>query len=456
MHTTRSLLACAALLGACDRASPIADAHAQTAAAQTAPTTQTAQRMQTAQPTQPAPPAQDIANRPPADLNVVMISIDSLRADMPWNGYERPIAPFLTELASQAVNYTHAYALSSYTSQSVGGFLGGRLPGELRRDGYFFGTYPSRVLFFPERLHAAGIRTITANAHGYFRRGKAGFDQGFDVYEMVPGLHWNPTTDVDITGETHAALARRLLNDPANNRGRFFAWFHFMDPHDQYQAHPGFPSWGRRMRDRYDGEVTYTDAQVRSLITWIREQPWGARTAIIITADHGEGFGEHHHYRHGFEVWQNLIRVPWLFVMPGARPRRIDVNRSHLDLAPTILELFGLPPEPEFTGRSLVSELYGAEPTERDVWVDLARTSNNDRRRVLVHGHHKLVAYGDDTRFELYDIEADPGETTNLRRANPALYEEMVTRYRAAQPSFRVENPYSCRTLTGSPPGRGW
>ncbi len=391
----------------------------------------------------------------PRDLNVVMISIDSLRADMPWAGYPRPIAPFLTRLESESVSYTRAYAASSYTSQSVGAFLGGRLPSELRRDGYFFGTYPNRVLFFPERLQAAGIRTIAAQAHGYFRPGHAGFEQGFDTWRMVPDLHWNATTDVDITGERHADLAIRLLSDSANTAGRFFAWFHFMDPHDQYQAHPGI-NYGRRLREHYDGEVTFADQQIERLVTWIRAQPFGARTAIVITADHGESFGEHGHYRHAFQVWQQLVRVPWFFFVPGVAPRRIASNRSHIDLAPTILELFGLPPEPEFTGRSLVPEFRGGAPADRDVWVDLARTGNNDRRRGLIHGQYKLTAYGDDSRFELYDVEADPGELTNLARARPDIYAAMVQRYRDAQPGIRNEHVHGCATLTGAPPGRGW
>ena len=384
-----------------------------------------------------------------------MISIDSLRADMPWAGYPRPIAPFLTRLESESVSYTRAYAASSYTSQSVGAFLGGRLPSELRRDGYFFGTYPNRVLFFPERLQAAGIRTIAAQAHGYFRPGHAGFEQGFDTWRMVPDLHWNATTDVDITGERHADLAIRLLSDSANTAGRFFAWFHFMDPHDQYQAHPGI-NYGRRLREHYDGEVTFADQQIERLVTWIRAQPFGARTAIVITADHGESFGEHGHYRHAFQVWQQLVRVPWFFFVPGVAPRRIASNRSHIDLAPTILELFGLPPEPEFTGRSLVPEFRGGAPADRDVWVDLARTGNNDRRRGLIHGQYKLTAYGDDSRFELYDVEADPGELTNLARTRPDVYAPMVQRYRDAQPGIRNEHVHGCGTLTGAPPGRGW
>ena len=447
-RATRSVAPLALLLAGCS--SPSAAQDRPPAVAAPAPP---APAPRPAAPTPPVPPVAPAGI--PRDLNVVMISIDSLRADMPWAGYPRPIAPFLTRLESEAVSYTRAYATSSYTSQSVGGFLGGRLASELRRDGYFFGTYPGRVVFFPERLQAAGIRTIAAQAHGYFRPGHAGFEQGFDVWRMVPGLHWNATTDVDITGERHADLAMRLLGEPANTAGRFFAWFHFMDPHDQYQAHPGI-NHGRRMRDRYDGEVTFTDRQVERLVTFIRAQPWGARTAIIITADHGESFGEHGHYRHAFQVWQQLVRVPWFFVVPGAAPRRIEASRSHVDLAPTLLELFGLPPEPEFTGHSLVPESRGAAPEARDVWVDLARTGNNDRRRGLIHGQYKLTAYGDDSRFELYDIEADPGELTNLARTQPEVYRDMVRRYREAQPGIRNEHVSGCRTLTGAPPGRGW
>ncbi|MBL8605637.1 MAG: sulfatase-like hydrolase/transferase [Myxococcales bacterium] len=410
----------------------------------------------TTPPATPAPPAQNPARGLPRDLNVILLSIDSLRADMPWNGYPRPIAPFLTRLAGEGVVYTHAYALSSYTSMSVGGFLGGRPPSELHRDGYFFGTYPARNLFFPEVLQRAGVRTLGAHAHGYFRQHRAGFDQGFDVWHLVPNLRWDPTTDVEISGDRHAALAQRLVGDPANNRGRFFAWFHFMDPHDQYRAHPGITPYGRTRRDLYDGEVTFTDRQVEQFVTWVRAQPFGARTVFIITADHGECFGEHGHYRHGFEVWQELVRVPWIFVGPGISPRRIDQNRSHADLAPTVLQLMGAPAEPSFTGVSLVPELLGGPAPERDVVVDLPRTSNNDRRRSVIRGPWKLTAYGDDRRFELYNVETDPGEAHNLARTERARFAEMQTLYRTVSGGLRDVHPYACRTLTGAPPGRDY
>src|SRR5262249_649593 len=115
--------------------------------------------------------------RPETPLNVVLLSVDSLRADIfyPTDGstthsLSEHIAPTLHALQRDAVVYNHAYALSSYTSMSVGGFLGGHIPSELERNGFFFGTYPRSVLMFPERLQAAGVRTMAAQAHFYFRR----------------------------------------------------------------------------------------------------------------------------------------------------------------------------------------------------------------------------------------------------------------------------------------------
>ena len=73
-------------------------------------------------------------------------------------------------------------------------------------------------------------------------------------------------------------------------------------------AHPGIGPGGNTPRDRYDGEVTFTDRYVGKLLDFIAAQPWGARTAIVVTADHGEAFGEHRQYMHGFELWENLVR----------------------------------------------------------------------------------------------------------------------------------------------------
>jgi choline-sulfatase len=392
---------------------------------------------------------------PPKDLNILLITVDCLRADMPWAGYERAIAPNLTALEKRAVSYTHAYSLSSYTSMSLGGMLGGRYPGEMKRDGNFFGKYRDNVMF-PERLQAAGIRTLTAHAHLYFQKGAAGFDRGFDLYELVPKLKWNSTTDENITSPETEKIAERMLGDPANTSGRFFAWFHFLDPHDQYQKHPGVELYGHKARDLYDGEVTFTDGYIGKLLDFVAKQPWGARTAVIVTADHGEVFGEHGQYRHAFELWEPLVRVSWMFVVPGLTPKHIDVKRSHIDLAPTILELMGLSPA-DMEGTSLVPELYGKTiPLPRDIVLDLPRTSDSDRRRAIIHDHYKLIAYGDDTRFQVFDLDADPEESASLEKKDRAKFDEMLSLYKAKRKEIKDVGPYACRTLKGAPVGRGF
>jgi arylsulfatase A-like enzyme len=387
-------------------------------------------------------------SRARSDLNVVLLTIDCLRADMPWAGYPRPIAPRLTDLAARAVQYTRAYSMSSYTSMSLGGLLGGRLPGEMRRDGYFFGVYAKENVLFPELLQSAGIHTLAAHAHGYFH--DAGFDQGFDRWEVVPNLKWNNTTDENITSPELEALAEKLLSEPAVTEKRFFAWVHFLDPHDRYLPHPGIGPYGNTPRDRYDAEVTFTDGYIGKLLDFIAKKPWGARTAIVVTADHGEAFGEHHQYAHGFELWENLVRVPSLFVLPGVSPRTIDVPRSAVDLAPTLLELLGVRADTpldggaigRFEGTSLVPELYGAKAEPRDVAVDLPETSDNDRRRALIHDTLKIIAFGKEPYFQVFDLASDPSESKPITRGE--VFEEMLARYKSLSKTVKDVSPTKC------------
>ncbi len=385
------------------------------------------------------------------DLNVLVISIDSLRADMPWAGYPRPIAPRLTELEKRAVSYTRAYAISSYTSMSLGGFLGGKLPSGMKRSGFFFGKYSPENTLFPEVLQAARVKTLSAHAHGYFK--DAGFQQGFDRYEIVPNIIFKNETDPNVTSPEHEAIAERLLSDPALDGTKFFAWFHFLDPHDMYVGHEkdGIPAYGPKIRDKYDAEVTFTDRYIGKLLDFVATKPWANRTAIIVTADHGEAFGEHGMNSHGFELWENLVRVPMFLVIPGVSPKHIDVPRSALDLAPTILELMGVSPTTaaegggllELEGQSLVEEISGeAPPAPRDVILDLPMTSDNDKRRALIRGTKKIVAYGKEEALKLYDVAEDPEENKPILRGE--TFDDMARRYRERSKSIREAVPYAC------------
>ncbi len=375
------------------------------------------------------PPPRAAVKGPPKGLNVLLITVDSLRADMPWAGYPRPIAPRMTAFAETAVTYSRFYSISSYTAMSLGGMLAGRYPSELDRSGHYFAGYPDSVRFFPEMLQEAGVRTLSAQAHFYFDK-RAGFRPAFDVYEIVPGLDDDHQTDNNITSPAQLALAIQILSDKANVGGRFFAWFHFLDPHDKYQPHAGI-EYGHAIRDLYDVEVTFTDQHIGKLLDFVAAQPWGDRTAVVLSADHGEAFGEHGQFRHGFELWDVLTHVPMMIRAPGIVPRRIDEPRSAIDIAPTILDLFGVEKDPAMEGRSLVPELYGDDGPDRDVILDLPRTSDSDRRRALIRGDHKLVALGDDDAFQLYDLAGDPREDRDVKWKARATYDAMKAAYEA-------------------------
>ena len=110
----------------------------------------------------------------------------------------------------------------------------------------------------------------------------------------------------------------------------------------------------------YDQEVWFTDLHIGKVLDYIKSQPWAENTAIVLTADHGEAFADHGMNWHGQEIWESLIRVPLVVYIPGAKPRRVSVKRSHIDVAPTLLEIMGGPPaeEGELRGTSLLTDVY--------------------------------------------------------------------------------------------------
>lgn len=397
-----------------------------------------------------AAPAEGLAR----DLNVLVVSIDSLRADrMKWAGNERDVMPRLTKLAGESVLWTRFYSMSSSTAISLAGFLAGRLPGSMKRSGYFFAAYPEEELLFPEVLQKAGVVTTSGHAHFYFAPEKAGFHQGFDVWEIVPGLKKNNNTDENVTSPQHTEMAIKQMDAAAakgGDKGRFFAWYHLLDPHDQYVGHSECPDLGKGARNAYDCELFYTDMHLGKIIDHVEKQPWGKRTVIVVTSDHGETFGEKNMYRHGFELWNVLTHVPLVIRMPGVAPRKIDTPRSIIDLAPTMLELFGLPKEPVMTGASLVAEMKGGEAKPRDVFLDLPRSSDNDRRRAMIRGKHKIIAFGDDYSFQVYDVVSDPQEQNDLARTDKALLAELKAAYLEAVKKI----PEVCPKMTEKLKGR--
>jgi len=433
----KSALCSSLLLGACkqdpaEREQPAAPASAAPSAA-AAPA--------------PTPPAPAAPTRPSAPQNVLFLTVDALRSDMPWAGYDKPIAPNLTELSKEAVVYENHRSVSSYTAQTVATWMSGQYASTLYRTGMFFTNYFDSNDWLTEAMQQQGIATMAVHAHLYFDR-SPGLRQGFDVWKMVPGLTWNAQTDESVTGEKSAAAIIELLSNPALSQKQFFLWSHLMDPHDQYVKHEESPDFGKDNRGRYDSEVWFTDAQIGKILEHAKKQPWWDKTVVIISADHGEAFGEHGMYKHAFELWEVLTRVPLLVRAPGAKPQRIAAARTHLDIAPTIADFLRMPPLPGFQGKSLVPEIYGEKPAEsrEPIVLELAEDSNNPARRAIIVGTHKLITF-ESGKKALFDLSRDPGETTDLSEKEPDRVKTLAAELEAYFAKLPVVAPFGGNKL---------
>jgi choline-sulfatase len=432
--------------------------------------------------------------------NVVLFTVDTLRTDLGFLGYPKPTSPNLDELAKKATVFERAYSMASYTGKSVGPFMIGKYPSETLRDGGHFNTYFQKNTFVAERVRdGAHVRTFAAHCHWYFRF-PTGLNQGFDVWDtsaIPPGMGDN---DNSVTSERMSDLALKLLANPANTSPgsytagagdgglgvldggasdeagampaptvmgtidggagdprRFFAWFHFFDPHAQYVPHSAAPNSelanpASPAKALYDGEVWYTDFHIGKVLDYIKSQPWAEDTAIVLTADHGEAFSDHGMNWHGMEIWESLIRVPLVVYIPGAKPRRVPVKRSHIDLAPTLNELLGGPPDEEgqMDGTSLLADVYlpdGEEHEERDVFVDMPAGPYNGIRRAVITGPTpgmKLINQGGNA-YQLFDLASDPKEARDLatdkEKLAPVLEHMQAIRARLKEVDVKPDAP---------------
>ncbi len=397
-----------------------------------------------ASPPEPEAPKEARSKTP---LNVLLLTIDALRADMPWTGYDKPIAPHLSKLAEESVIYENHRSVSSYTAQTVATLMTGRYASTLYRTGNFFTNYFGSNEWITEAMQEKSIRTLAVHAHLYFDRAP-GLKQGFDVYKTVPGLTWNSETDESVTSPKSVEEIIKLLSDPENTKGQFFLWSHLMDPHDKYVKHKESPDFGNDNRGRYDSEVWFTDMWLGKLFEFGEKQPWWQHTAIVISADHGEAFGEHGMYKHAFELWECLTRVPLIIKAPGALPKRITAPRSHIDIAPTVMELMQLDASLGFQGKSLVPEIYGEEGAEsrEPILLELAEDTNNPARRALIEGDFKLIVF-DGASHQLFNIKQDPGEEKDLAKEQDDKAKELRSKLDAAFAALPVIQPFGGNKL---------
>lgn len=375
----------------------------------------------------------------PDEANVLLLTIDTMRWDLGFSGGKsrERLSPQLDGLAARSTVFERSYSLASYTSKSLGPMFLGKYPSETKRTFEHFDRFSSEVLFLSERVRAAGIRTTSVQGYWYFFLKGYGFERGWDELDSSAApkaivIEGDRTSN----GDKIADRTIEHLGSFAKSGERFFLWAHWVDPHAEYVTHEEF-DFGSDARARYDGEIAFVDKQVGRVLAALAQHALDNSTVVIVTSDHGEAFGEHGMIRHGFEVWEELVRVPLLVHVPGAAPKRISARRSLIDVAPTVLEALSvaLPQSPleSYQGTSLLRDVLAQAddaPEERPILVDMPEGPHNRERRAFYDGDYKLITSAGQV-LGLYDLARDPAEKKDL--SDDAA---LVGRVRAAMDEF--------------------
>jgi arylsulfatase A-like enzyme len=354
----------------------------------------------------------------PADFDVLLITIDTLRADhLGAYGYQRPTSPRIDAIAREGVLFASSWAHAPSTRYSMPAIVTGRLPLDVRYNHQVHG-WPGLSednTTIAEILAGRGLRGIAVLNYEYFGKQRK-FDQGFATYDnanavlhkQVPGKGPAETSGSSSAQQTDAAI--RHID--ANPGVRLFTWVHYYDPHMNFEKHAEAPDFGDGDVDRYDNEIAFTDLHIGRLVDHLKASGRWGKTVVVITGDHGEGFGEHGIKQHGYHLYAAQTRVPLIIRIPGVGGREVSTPVGHIDILPTLANLAGAPATADMMGRSLVGLATGVHPDEdRNVFQQLSFENNNEMRALVSRRCHVIFNVSPLTSWEVYRIDEDPEES---------------------------------------------
>jgi arylsulfatase A-like enzyme/Flp pilus assembly protein TadD len=350
-----------------------------------------------------------ILRRPLRQPDVILITIDTLRADaLGFTGNQRIRTPYLDSLAARGTVFTNAHAHNVVTLPSHTNILTGLYPYQHGiRDNAGF-TLDPRHPTLAAMLHAAGYATA-AFVSAFPLDSRFGLNAGFDVYDDKYREGSNPLDFVVQERPAEETLnAARTWYDATPNKKKFL-WIHLYDPHAPYDPPSPFRE---QYRDApYLGEVAYVDAQLARFIEpLLQSHP---NTLVVITGDHGEALGDHGEQTHGLFAYESTLNVPLIIIDPDQQPRKETNYVRHIDLVPTILHRLGVRIPPALPGHPLVVGPAGGTGNS-DSYFEAISASLNRGWAPLVGLIHSGRKYIELPVPELYDLAADPGEKKNL------------------------------------------
>ncbi len=385
--------------------------------------------------------------------SVILVSFDTMRGDrLGALGYPRPLTRNLDRLASEGALFEQAGSAASWTLPSHVSLFSSLLPFDHRAQ-WDHSPIQLKETFPAEHFREVGYHCAAFTGGGYLSH-HYGFSQGFEVYQE---------RDEVKEGGPEGIAASALAWARAHRQSPFFLFVHTYECHAPYthDQFAGPEKVGRigsclddklndaihegkavltvaeraRVRDLYDGDVANADRVIGGMLETLQREGILDHAILAVVSDHGEDFWDHDQTwspGHGHSLYQEILHVLLFFRAPGRIPPglRIRVPVSLLDVAPTLLALAGLPPDPAYQGRDLsASCLLGTEPTRVPIFAESMQVGPN--RFAVRQGNLKVILAPMPERkvsgnvidkvapLEVFDLATDPGERHNLADAMP-------------------------------------
>ncbi len=419
-------------------------------------------------------PAGEAESRP---RSVLFYLMDTCRQDrMGFNGYERETTPFLEWLSERSVVFEACYSQAPWTKPSMASMLTSRYPsttGIYRMDQRLSDAF----LTWPEVLQANGIYTAGFSTNIVMGNSLSNFAQGFDHF--IEGTYINRGDAIHFaSGSSRKLNEHAFAWLDKNDHWPILLYMHSVDPHEEYEPAPEFmelfadterhprfrQEWQKLLRSRppipglyvtqdnfdrtgvnaasfiehasnlYDADILANDDQMQRLWDKLQKKGWGQDFVFVFTSDHGEEFFEHGATSHGYSLYDEMIRVPLMIYAPGLLTggTRVDTPVRSIDIYPTLCELLGFEVEEGLQGQSLLPLLQD-ELTQAAPEV-FSEHKEDPGLRAMGHGSGVMVSVRsgkwkfilniegsqllERPRFELYDLQIDPGEHTNVAELN--------------------------------------
>lgn len=355
-----------------------------------------------------------ITLKPLENGSVLLLVADALNVrHLSLYGYERETSPRLDALGKSSLVFTNHVSNSSWTRPSFTTLITGLSKRQHRME-LGGGPLDDKLITLAERYKKAGYRTASFIGNGLIRK-RWNFDQGYDHYQDIEamGVKAFPRDSILVKKAVDWFETIAESNDP------YFAVFFLTSTHPPYrppradrhfleQVPPGriiehpYKEYKKPLpkgdHDRivaaYDDEIRYMDNQIDSLLGFMEKKGLLDNALVAFTADHGELFGQHDCYLHAYHMWEPALRMPLILDMPNLPVRGVydDSPTTHIDLAPTLLELSGHPEliDESLRGTSLSKFLAQTQRDTRRVRFS-QYNAHGVRRQAIRKGRYKLV-----------------------------------------------------------------